>query len=108
MMTEKKRQLKNQLDHELKSLHFSKQKDVLERTHPVTWRQKASKLWNKEINIPLVPVSALCVVLLLLFGYKEMILPEMDNTTVEKELIDVAGNMYWKDDFEKVMIKHED
>lgn len=108
MMKKDKKPLKQQLDHELNHLQFFKHEDVLKQTHPETWRQKAGQLWNKEISIPLLPISAICIVLFLLFGYKEIILPEMDNASDEKVLIEVSGNMYWKDDFERAMIEHED
>ncbi|GIO28705.1 hypothetical protein [Ornithinibacillus bavariensis] len=101
--------LKNQLDKELEIIQFSGQKEVLNRVYPKTWKQKFLKLWNKELTIPIVPVSAVFVLLIMVIGYVEIKPTEHSNRDNEKrELINVAGNYYWKDAFEKELKKHED
>ncbi|SHF86332.1 hypothetical protein [Ornithinibacillus halophilus] len=104
-MNEKKR-FKNQLDHELQNIHFNKQEEVLDKAYPTTWKQKLSKLWNKEIDIPLLPVGAVFVLMLFGYGYKDIF--NNDRMYEDKELVEIAGNTYWKDELEKVMGKYED
>lgn len=101
-------QIKRRLDSELEQVHFSKQQEVVQRIYPITWKQKLNKLWNKEITIPLIPISAAFVMFIMVIGYVEINPLELINhERVEKKLIDVGGNYYWKDDFERAMLKHE-
>jgi hypothetical protein len=100
--------LKNQLDKELGPIQFSRHQEVLSSVYPKTWKQKFRRLWNKEITIPLLPVSAAFVLFIVMIGYVE-IRPTDPSITSNQErvLIDVAGNYYWKDDFERELKKHE-
>ncbi|WP_217588256.1 hypothetical protein [Lentibacillus saliphilus] len=107
-MTVEKNRIKAQLNDELAHYHFSKQENVLQRTHPITRRQKISAIWNKEITIPLLPVGAVCMTLLLMFGYKEIIVPNMRHTGDKTELVEIAGNTYWKSDYERLVARYED
>ncbi|SET36028.1 hypothetical protein SAMN05216389_109164 [Oceanobacillus limi] len=106
-MTNEKKQLKNQLENELQSLHFSSQKEVLDQAYPTTWKQKIAQLWNKEIEIPLLPVSAIVALLVCSYGYKEIHMND-ENEKQEKVLVELAGNTYWKDELEREMMKYED
>ncbi|MFD2045094.1 hypothetical protein ACFSTA_15530 [Ornithinibacillus salinisoli] len=105
---EDKRQFKKQLDKELASITFCKQNNVLDRAYPRTWKDKIRNLWNKEVEVPLLPISAVCVIIMFSFGYKEFYLNQHQVITNENVLIEVAGNTYWKEDLERAMIRNED
>jgi hypothetical protein len=101
-------QLKRHLDNELEQVHFTTQQEVINRINRLTWKEKLHRLWNKEISIPLIPVSTAFIVLTMTIGYVEFYpWKQIDNATHEKKLIKVAGNYYWKDDFERALLKDE-
>ncbi|MFA9558653.1 hypothetical protein ACERII_15205 [Evansella sp. AB-rgal1] len=91
------KELKRQLDSELSHFSFTKQGGVLSKTHPKTWSEKVNNWWNKEITIPLLPVGAITVLLLLTAG---MILFSNDGGQ-QVELIERGGNIYWSDMYER-------
>jgi hypothetical protein len=101
-------QLKRQLDNELEQIQFTTKQAVIKRVYPTSWKEKLHKLWNKEITIPLIPVSVTFVLLIVSLGYLELKPVERQVTeTDERELIQVAGNYYWKDDLERVLMNNE-
>lgn len=103
-MPYKKEQVKKQLDHELSGLHFTSQKHVLEQLHAITWKEKVASFWNKEIELPLLPISAVFMLLIVGFGAKELLKnPHIEEQTVIK----AGGSFYWKDDFERMVLKNE-
>lgn len=91
-------QVKQKLDEELKSLKFTKQIEVLETMKQPTWREKLHAFWNKEITIPILPVST--AIVLLLFGYGYYTIEDHLREVDQNEIIKINGNMYWKDDIE--------
>lgn len=105
-----RKQVQEQLNKELAHLQFTSQQQVLERTHPVTLKQKLVFLWNKELEIPLVPVAT---VLVLLIGislaspiFSGMIVSEQQSPhTQTRELIDTGAGIYWSDTLEKAVSK---
>lgn len=108
MLTKKKESIKIQLDKELSGLEFTKQQQVLDHVHSLTWKQKIASIWNKEIELPLLPLSAVFMLLFLGFGAKEFIVNiDKQQTMTDKLLIEVGGNVYWKDDFERMVIGDE-
>ena len=103
---EERKQIKKHIEEELEGLHFTKQENVLNqlKNHP-TWKTRFKQLWNKEITIPLLPVSSAFV--LLIFGYGFFNMYELNNQFEQKEFIEIGGNTYWKDEIEG-MIDNED
>ncbi|MFS0674289.1 hypothetical protein [Ornithinibacillus sp. 179-J 7C1 HS] len=107
-MMKAKEQLKVNLDKEVESIQFTKHQEVLEQVYPTTWKQKLHKLWNKEISIPLIPVSTVFALMVIAIGYVEINTSEkINNPNQEKVIIQVAGNYYWKDEFERALLKNE-
>lgn len=107
-MKKANKQLKRHLDKEMEHIHFSRQKNVLNEIKRQTWKDKLHRLWNKEISIPLIPVSTAFVLLIMTLGYVELYpIEQLDNEEQNKKLIEVAGNYYWKDEFERALLKNE-
>ena len=95
---EEKKEIKKHLDMELKNLTFTKQADVLNQLHPTGWKMKLKRLWNKEISIPLLPVSSVFVLFILGYGFLNI----YDNQQFDdKELIELGGSTYWKNEVER-------
>lgn len=107
-MAKKSKSWKDQLDREMKHLTFTKQNEVIDCIHPVTRKQKVHSFLNKEIELSLLPFITISILILLSFGIKHTIInDEKSITSQTKELIEIEGHFYWKDDFEKLVIKHE-
>jgi hypothetical protein len=105
-MEQEKKAFKGKLDDELKDRHFLMKEEVMRRTHPSTLRQRLNVIWNKEIEVSLLPLSAVLVLLFLAVGLRGFLYekePEQGN----RELIEISGNVYWKDQLEKAVMKHE-
>jgi hypothetical protein len=102
-----KNKVKKQLEQELQNVRFTKHQEVMNRTHPVSFKHKLASFWNKEIEIPLLPIGAALTLLLFSWGISGFN-PEQQTTTPERELVEFGGNMYWKDELEKVVVFHED
>jgi hypothetical protein len=102
------KQLKRHLDKEMEHIHFSRKQNVLNEIKRQTWKNKLHRLWNKEISIPLIPVSTAFVLFIMALGYVELSpLEQNDKKNQDKKLIQVAGNYYWKDEFERALLKNE-
>lgn len=105
--------LKNLLDRELADLQFHKEADVIARTHPATWRGRLRSFWNKELELPVIPLGTaflLTFVSAFLFhaARQPETGPDMKNAgTQQRELIKAGGSMYWKDEIERRLSKHE-
>ena len=99
-------QLKRHLDKELEQIQFSRQVEVMNKITRITWKDKLHRLWNKEITIPLIPISAVLALCIVLIGYKEKWQEEPKNTN-SGVLITVAGSYYWKEDLERMMSENE-
>lgn len=96
---------KNKLDQELEHIQFTKTTTVIEQVSSKTWGQRLRSLWNKEIEIPLVPMSIVGMLFVVIVFQPWQFI---DRGEVlhhqERQLIEVAGNTYWKNDFEKLVI----
>ncbi|UVI29592.1 hypothetical protein [Paenibacillus spongiae] len=102
--------IKSRLDEELAEIKFTGHARVRNRTHPRTWRDKASAFWNKELELPLLPIGAAAALLLF---WAASLQPDDSSTEGEiqlagRELIEAGGNTYWKDVYEEAVRKHED
>ncbi len=103
-MKNRRKTLKKQLDKEMNQITFSKQQEVMDRLHPLSFKQKALLIWNKEIELPLLPLVAAVVVFLTL-GIKYN-----DATHIAQpkdELVEIDGYRYWKGDLEKMVTRYE-
>ncbi|MCH1627385.1 hypothetical protein [Fredinandcohnia quinoae] len=104
-MKQEKERLKNQLNQELGSLQFTKQQKVIDRIHPITWKQKMASILNKEIELPLLPLSLAILLLLLPLGIKGF-LPQ-NSSQSDKVLVEINGNIYWKDELDRAVKRYE-
>jgi len=104
-MAQNQKELKEQLEVELKELRFTGQDSVLRRTHPQTWRDRLLILWNKELELPLLPLGMTAALLLTLVAVGRMDARDGNTMAVQdrRELVEVAGNIYWKEDYEKAV-----
>jgi hypothetical protein len=107
-MNREKEKFKQKLDEELQPVKFTKQQDVLNRINPVTFKEKLSSFMNKEIEIPLMPTFTAFAILFFSWGLW-MFTNEKDSQTLltHQELVEVGGNIYWKDQLERVVVLYE-
>ena len=107
-MTFERNQVREQLEEELSGLKFRGHEEVMKRLQPVTWRERLQELWNREIEVPLVPVGLMVALIagasFWLRQPTDVQDPRADHPK-KLELIEVAGNVYWKEDYER-MIAH--
>ncbi|GIN91678.1 hypothetical protein J6TS1_16390 [Siminovitchia terrae] len=105
-MKNQRKTLKKQLDKEMNHITFSKQQEVIDRLHPVSFKQKALLIWNKEIELSLLPLVAIVVVILSLGIKYNDVTP--DNVAKTKdEMVEIDEYRYWKDDLEKMVTRYE-
>lgn len=102
------RAVKDKLNKELGELHFSGHDKVLRRSHPKSLSEKLSSFWNLEIEIPALPIVLAAGLLFTTMSMKSDLFQTETRLWADRELIDFAGNTYWKDDFEKAVKLHED
>lgn len=95
---DEQKQAKEQLDRELREIHFTKQREVLTAIRKPTWRKKLNNLWNKEVSIPLFPVSSLLVILLFSFGLYTV--NDINQDMEPRKLIEIGDSIYWKQEME--------
>ena len=109
-MTLERKRVREQLDEELSELRFQGHEEVLKRLQPVAWRERLRELWNREIEVPLVPVGLMVA---LIAGASLWLRqpPSVQDTSADlpkkTELIEVAGNVYWKEDYERMIASVE-
>lgn len=101
--------MKKQLDTELQHLNFTKHQLVLDHIRTMTWKQKVKLVWNKEVEVPLLPIGAVFVACFLMIGLRN-IAPIQNNPTFENrdQLVEIEGYVYVKDDLEKAGVWNED
>lgn len=99
MSDKQKFMIKKQLDNELAEIRFSKQANVLRRSHPRSFLQKLNHWWNKEITIPLIPVWAVIILLVGINLTDSLYIPNSPNmeNLQHRQLVKVAENIYWSD-----------
>ena len=88
-----RKQIKQALDQELSGTAFSKKAAVLRRTHPKTRKEKLDALWNREVQVPLIPLGA---ALFLMITAGTLVGMPGDHEE-ERELIERGGSYYWSD-----------
>ncbi|TNJ54506.1 hypothetical protein FE784_39900 [Paenibacillus hemerocallicola] len=108
MMDNDKEPVKARLDEELRDLRFQGAANVLARTHPRTWAERIRAIWNKEIEIPVVPSGAAVAVLLLMLAIQQTANPDPEQAAPRnRQLVEAGGNTYWKDEFERAVANAE-
>ncbi|MEI3604414.1 hypothetical protein SPD48_01800 [Pseudogracilibacillus sp. SE30717A] len=107
-MNKERSNLKEQLNKELNHLHFLGQQKVLNHIHNKSWKQRIKLFMNKEIELPILPVSTVFLLLFLSFATKSIILDDGLGRNKEKILIEAGGNVYWKEELLKVESKDEE
>ncbi|AOM84255.1 hypothetical protein [Salisediminibacterium beveridgei] len=88
-----RKQIKQALDQELSDVTFSGKDSVLSRTHPKTRKEKLDALWNREVQVPLIPLGA-AMFLMITAG---TLVGMPGNDEAERELIERGGSYYWSD-----------
>ncbi len=108
MMDNERKNLTKKLNQELNDLHFSSQQNVFDKIYKKTWKQQIVSLWNKEIELSFLPITVVTISLIFLFFSTNLIISD-NSLSVKKEkiLIEVGGNIYWKDEIAKVESQYE-
>ncbi len=101
-MQSDKKIVKQKLDSELAHVSFSGSAKVLQRTHPKKLSEKIRYWLNKEITVPLVPITVTVAIL-----FSVSFIPTFldDQPEQHRQLIQVGGNYYWSDLYEVVSKK---
>ena len=113
MEHEQTSKLKEQLDAELSGLRFSRQEEVVKRTHPATLRGRLRAFWNKELELPVLPLgTAFALLLTSTFLFHSVRDPKSDPAMTsgepqQRELLKTGGSIYWKDEVERRLARHE-
>lgn len=107
MQHKEKQAVKERLDHELKDFHFTGCEKVIQKTHPKSFVEKLSSFWNKEIEFPVLPIVLAATLIFSTISLKDDLNSEVTTTQAEREIIQIAGYTYWKDDYERAVKLHE-
>ena len=106
-------QIRRKLDKELSDIHFSSEQQVIERMKKKSWTDKWIDFWNKEITVPLVPVTGATIILFTAITLYPVISNEDSPTTpsqnypIMDRIIEKGGSYYWESNFNEVK-KYED
>jgi len=110
-MNRERERIKKRLDEELGGLRFGGQEETVRRTHPRSWRDRLRTFWNKDIEIPLLPLGASLAVILAVAAIYQLSDAKNDSGDSaqqdERQLIEAGGNTYWKDDYERAVASIE-
>ncbi|MCJ8010536.1 hypothetical protein MUG84_02120 [Paenibacillus sp. KQZ6P-2] len=103
--------MKQELDWELSGLQFGKQAEVIRRTHPSTLKDRLRSFWNKELELPVIPLgTAIALLLTAVYLYHAVREPKqapVSGEAKQRELIETGGSFYWKDEFERRLARIE-
>jgi hypothetical protein len=102
-----KQKVKAKLDCELRELHFTSYESVLQKTQPRSLTEKLSTFWNKELEIPVLPVVFAAGLFFTVLTIEDDLNKQDITARNDNEMIQIAGSMYWKDDYEKAVKLHE-
>lgn len=102
--------IRNQLEDELVDFQFNGLDKVLQRTHPKNWLHRASKLWNKEIEIPLLPLASVLFLAISIGIGSQLIdgndpISSIQQPTQTKVLVDTGVGIYTYDVLERAVSK---
>lgn len=113
-MNDDREEIRERLAEELAPLRFGGQDEVLRKARPAGWRNRISAFWNKELMLPLQPL-ALCVIVFVIAAAAWKLneapggSPSKQSGTVppaQRQLIEIGGNMYWKDLYDRAVKQH--
>ncbi|WP_339145518.1 MULTISPECIES: hypothetical protein [unclassified Sutcliffiella] len=107
MKLKEKQAVKVKLDCELRELIFTGYDSVVQKTQPRPLSKKLSSFWNKELEIPLLPVVFAAGLFFTVLTIKDDLYKQDITARKDNEIIQIAGSMYWKDDYEKAVKFHE-
>ncbi|WP_156317847.1 hypothetical protein [Bacillus sp. CHD6a] len=107
MQHKEKQAVRKRLDDELKDFHFTGCEKVLQKTHPNSFKEKLSSFWNKEVELPILPIIMATVLMISTISLREDRKNELTTTQANREIIQIAGYTYWKDDYERMVKEHE-
>lgn len=107
MSLKENRAFKDKLNQELAEVRFSGHGKVLSKTHPKSYRERLSSIWNKELHIPVLPIVLAAGLILTTVSMKSTLFDRDPNLMANREMIEFAGYTYWKDDFERAVKLHE-
>ena len=94
---------------ELEQVTFDGHAHVLERTRSSGWRTRLHRLWNAEIELPVVPAALTLIVMIAAAGMLTLGPPkagEQSDSVIaprHRDLIEAGGSIYWKDDYDKAV-----
>jgi hypothetical protein len=109
-MNQEQKLITQQLNRELSELQFNRQSEVIKRTHPTTWKQRINAFWNKEIELPLLPIgTAIAVVIAVFIIIQEQSAPHVETPLVAKQrvLVEEGGNTYSEDVYKRAVVRIE-
>lgn len=108
-MNQEQKTITQQLKKELAELQFTGHTKVIRRTHPTTWRQKMISWWNKEIELPLLPIgTALAAVIIVMSIIPGQSAPKETNDLAKpRVLVEEGGNIYWEDVYKRAVVRIE-
>ena len=88
------KQWQKKLNEELKHITFNENEKVFARIQQSTQGGKLSQLWQKEIEIPLLPVMGALFGLFLIVSLQFSV--DSKASYSADEIVEINGNMYWK------------
>ncbi|ADU31060.1 hypothetical protein Bcell_2807 [Evansella cellulosilytica DSM 2522] len=96
--SEEQIRVNDQLKKELSSYSFTHHEEVIKHTHPKTFQGKLLCFWNKEITIPLVPISAVLFFVITVGTVFSTLNGDME---INRQIVESGGSFYWNDLLEK-------
>jgi hypothetical protein len=103
-MQQEREMINQRLKDELSDVYFDRTDQLLQQTHPQTWIQRWRVLWNKEVELPLLPIGILATLLIGWTIIQQADLPlQQDAARSPRHLIEAGGNTYWSDAYEKAV-----
>lgn len=108
-MTSDRNEMRERLEEEVADLRFTGHEAVMRRIQSPSRLDKLRAFWNREIEVPVVPASLLLAVLAgACFQLRPPEASETKTDTAQQaELIEVEGNIYWKEDYERMVARVE-
>ncbi len=106
-MQQERETIHRRLKDELSEVYFDQTDLVLQRTHPRTWGQRIRMLWNREIELPLVPIGLAAAFLIGIAIFQQGADPQQGDPLTPRQMVEAGGNIYWADAYEKAVSSRE-
>lgn len=98
--------INEKLNKELEMITFSSEEQVLQRLKQPSLKERLMDVLNKEITIPLVPVTTLAVIAIAIISvssfWKNQDNHQQLTTLKTTAIVEKGGNLYWKEWFVEV------